>query len=636
MTVSKLEKQQFAEAVSIANVPTLLMVLVQLTGDERWLDEPYRPTRVRGLEDNDSGGLAEKIQLEIRDAALRAILAWRAGRAVEIPEPSPTMLVRMLSVAMGEYVPPEYGAFTAAQLGQAPLLNNNEIDLPDDFHAIIIGAGVSGLCAAINLDAAGIGYTVFEKNSSVGGVWWQNRYPGAGVDTPNHLYSFSFATYDWSAYFALRDELQGYLEHVADQFDVRPNIRFDTQVSRAIYQDREQRWIVETKTTEGRKDTHTANLLISAAGLFNPPAYPSIRGLDEFKGESWHSAHWPRDAQLSAKRVAIIGNGASGMQIAPKIQDEVESLTIFQRSCHWASPFEQFLRAVPDPIRFLLREVPIYQSWYRVRLGWTFNDRIHRSLQKDPLWKYPKRSLNAVNDSHREYFTDYIESELGNRADELMSKVLPDYPPFGKRILMDNGWYRMLRNPKVELVTEKVTRIMADRLIVSDGSEYHVDVLLLATGFRVLRLLDSYTVTGRSGVTLSDVWEEDNAKAYLGTVVPGFPNFFTLYGPNVQAGHGGSVIFEIEMQVSYVMDLIRKMAANKLGVVECLQSVHDDYNESIDEAHEKMVWTHQGMETYYRNERGRVVLNSPYRNVDMFSMTREANLTEFRTEPRHQ
>ena len=285
---------------------------------------------------------------------------------------------------MAETVPDEYGAFAAAQLGQTPLLNQAEIDVPEDFHVIIIGAGVSGLCAAVNLGAADIAHTIFEKHSTVGGVWWENRYPGAGVDTPNHLYSFSFASYDWSMYFALRDELHGYLEHVSREFDVRKQIHFDTRVKSAIYQATDQRWVVTVETADGSVETHTANIVISGTGIFNPPVFPDIEGLDSFEGESWHSAAWPRDADIAGKKVAVIGNGASCMQVGPEIQHEVDSLTIFQRSNHWAAPFEQFRREVPDPVRFLLNEVPLYQSWYRVRLGWTFNDRIHSALQKDP------------------------------------------------------------------------------------------------------------------------------------------------------------------------------------------------------------------------------------------------------------
>jgi 4-hydroxyacetophenone monooxygenase len=321
------------------------------------------------------------------------------------------------------------------------------------------------------------------------------------------------------------------------------------------------------------------------------------------------------------------------MQIGPEIQDEVESLTIFQKSVHWAAPFEQFRKEVPDPIRALLREVPLYRNWYRVRLGWTFNDRIHSALQKDPDWEHPERSLNAQNDSHRAYFTRYVVDELGDKAPELLERVLPTYPPFGKRMLMDNGWYRMLRNPKVTLVDNPVERIEHDRLLTEQGTEYEADVLLLATGFDVLNFITTYEAVGRSGASLTDQWEQDNAKAYLGTVVPDFPNFFTLYGPNLQPGHGGSLIFVVEMQVRYIMDMIQKMLRDQIGAVEIRREVHDAYNDKVDLAHEQMVWTHPGMTSYYRNERGRIVVNSPWRNVDFYEMTREADLGEYLAEP---
>ena len=360
---------------------------------------------------------------------------------------------------------------------------------------------------------------------------------------------------------------------------------------------------------------------------------PDIDGLDSWTGERWHTARWPADADLSGKHVAIIGNGASCMQIGPEIQNDVASLTIYQRSNHWAAPFERFRQAVPDPLRHLLREVPLYRDWYRVRLGWTFNDRIHSALQKDPSWDHPERSLNATNDAHREFFTQYVASELGDRADELMPKVLPTYPPFGKRMLMDNGWYRMLRNPNVSLVDDRIARIETNRIVTENGTEREADVLVLATGFDVLRLVNTYQAVGRSGRTLRQAWEDDNAKAYLGTVVPEFPNYFILYGPNLQPGHGGSLIFVVEMQVRYIMDVLRQMAEQKLGSVEIRPEVHEAYNAGVDDAHTRMVWTHPGMSTYYRNPRGRIVINSPYRNVDFYAMTKSANLDEYVTEP---
>ena len=298
------------------------------------------------------------------------------------------------------------------------------------------------------------------------------------------------------------------------------------------------------------------------------------------------------------------------------------------------APNDQFRKPVPEALRFLLREVPLYRTWYRLRIGWTFGDRLHSTLQKDPTWPYADRSLNKINDSHRAYFTQYIVSEIGDKT-ELLEQVVPPYPPFGKRMLMNNGWYRMLRNERVTLVSDPIVEIGPDRIITKDGAEHEADVLVVATGFDVLRFLTAFEARGRSGRSLREVWNDDDARAYLDLSIPDFPNFFCLYGPNLQLGHGGSFMFLAEMQVRYIMDVLKKMVTQGLGAVECRQDVHAAYNERIDRAHANMVWTHPGMETYYRNARGRVVVNSPYRNATFYDMTRAANLGDFIVEPRH-
>jgi 4-hydroxyacetophenone monooxygenase len=620
--------EHFTKAVASANVPTLLMVLVQLTGDQRWLSEPYLPKRSRGLSDNETGGLPLDIQHEIRAAALQAILAWRDGKPVAITHPSEELLITMMGVTMGETIPPEYAPMIAGELGlgsqQQPTAT-----VPDGFRAIIIGAGISGMCAAIRLQQAGVPYTIIERNPDLGGVWHENRYPGAAVDTPSHLYSFSFSPHDWNRYFAGQSEILEYLLKVADDFQLRSHIRFDTEVDEAYFDERTSQWHVTTRGPAGTV-TYAANLLISAVGAFNKPKIPHVDGTDTFVGPNFHTTNWPADLDLSGKKVAVIGNGASAMQVVPAIVDQVASLVVFQHSPQWASPFEKFKEVVPDEVRFLIAEVPLYYAWYRARMAWIFNDRLHASLQKDADWPHPDRSLNVINDAHRRALTDYITAELGDRVD-LHDKVIPTYPPFGKRMLLDNGWFRAIAKNHVVVETERVQQLREHSVVTSTGVEYEVDVVVWATGFDVVRFLAPINITGRDGLRLHDVWDGDNARAYLGTAIPSFPNFFVLYGPNTQFGHGGSLITVMERQVHYMMTALQQMFEGDLAALEVKAAVHDDYNNRIDAAHEQMVWTHPGMDTYYRNQRGRVVVNNPFRMQEFWQLTDHADFDDFIT-----
>jgi 4-hydroxyacetophenone monooxygenase len=627
-TSTPLSDTELRAAVELANVPTLLMVLVQLTGDLRWLDDPYRPSAARGLDENDTGGLDPEIGAEVRQAASEAISAWQAGRPVAMSEPDPELLVRMLSVAMGEPVPPEYGPMIAAQVLEEGSTPAPIPRVPPGFSALIIGAGISGLCAAVRLGQAGVPYTILERNEDVGGVWVENRYPAAGVDCASHLYSFGFAPADWPHYFATREEVHRYLADVATRFDVWPAIRFGTEVLSAAYDESQQGWTVDVRRAGGSTQTLSANLLISAVGAFNRPKMPNIPGLDDFGGPVFHTARWPAGVEIDGRRVAVVGNGASAMQVVPAIADRVERLTVFSRSPHWIAPFEKFRQPVPGPVRRLLAAVPIYRRWYRARLAWTFNDRAHPALQKDPAWPHPERAVNAVNDRFRQYLTDYINEQLGDRQD-LLGDVLPTYPPFGKRLLLDNGWYRTLTRDNVDLVTDRIARVDRDRIVTRSGEEHEVEVIVLATGFEVTRFLSTYELRGRSGIPLRQQWDDDDGRAYLGTMIPDFPNFFILYGPNTQPGHGGSFIAAVETQMDLVMTLLEGMAQRGWGSIEVKHSVTDEYNERVDAAHERMVWTHPGMDTYYRNSRGRVVVNTPFRIVDFWHMTRSADLDQF-------
>ena len=622
------DRARLQEGIATGNIPTLICVLYQLTGDERWLEPPYRPGRAKGLDDNDDGGLPEDIQAEIRAAAQAAILDWCDGKPVAVPAPSNATLARMLSVSMHEPVPESYGEIIASELGLTPHRTTPPHPLPAGTRVLVIGAGVSGICAGVNLKRLGVDFEIIEKNEDFGGTWWENRYPGAGVDTPNHIYTFSFAPNDWSRYFALQGELLSYFRGVADQFGLRDHTSFGTHVEEARWDEDSHKWVVSLRDADGSSRVERCDVLLSAVGVLNTPQIPNIPGAETFPGIATHTAQWPEDLDVTGKRVALIGNGASGMQVAPAIADRVASLTIFARSKQWAAPFPQFQKKVPEPVRNLLMQVPLYQQWYRIRQFWTFNDRIHASLQKDPDWPEPDRALNATNDRHRHLFTEYVRSELGERQD-LLDRVLPDFPPYGKRILLDNGWYRTVRKPNVTLIPDRLSRIEGNRLIAENGDSFEADVLVYATGFKAAEMQSSYDIIGREGQHLSQVWDTDNPRAYIGSTVPGFPNFFTILGPNVGLGHGGSMIKAIELQTSYILSILSRMAEQKAATVEVRPEVFEDYNRRIDEAHERMVWTHQGTENWYRNSRGRVVAITPWRNDYFWHLTRDADPADY-------
>ncbi|PXW30007.1 UNVERIFIED_CONTAM: 4-hydroxyacetophenone monooxygenase [Williamsia faeni] len=628
-----IDPARLGQAVTAANIPTLIAVLYQLTGDDRWLSERYQPTRSRGMDDNATGGLSDEVQGEIRAATVDAVIAWADGQAPALPSLDSRELMEVMEFTMGEPVPHEFGPMMAEVMGfdETPAPHPAR-EVPPDFSVIVIGAGIGGMLASVRLTEAGIEHVVLEKNSNVGGSWWENTYPGAGVDTPSYLYSFSFFRHPWSTHFGKRDEVQEYLENFAAAYDLRPNIRFGTEVSDVVYDDATQRWNITARDGDNTLISLSSNAVISAVGLLNRPKMPPVPGLDSFSGDLFHSAQWPSGIDLHGKRVAIVGAGASAMQIGPAIAGSTASLTIFQRSPQWIAPNDVYFSQVGDDVHWLMDHVPYYHEWYRVRLSWIFNDKVHPTLTVDPEWTEPKLSINATNHGHRAFYTRYLSDELEGRPD-LIEKCLPDYPPFGKRMLLDNGWYRMLKRPGVELITEGVTEITETGLTDSAGREHEFDVIIMATGFHTDRLLYPMDVVGRSGATTREVWGEHDARAYLGITVPDFPNLFIMTGPNTALGHGGSFITMLECQIRYIMDALSQMVDKDLGAIEPRRDVYDNYNKSVDDAHASMVWTHPGMSNWYRNADGRVVAVLPWRIIDYWTMTRHADLSDYLTEP---
>jgi 4-hydroxyacetophenone monooxygenase len=623
-------EEELRAALEEANLPTLLVVLAHLTGDPAWVREPYVAGRPRGMDDNDSGGLPEELQARIRDQAVEVLARWRTGELAD-PGPLPEeLLVELMTALAGEPVDQEFVGMIGEELGLVRRggATPGPAHVPDDFDVLVIGAGLGGVCAGIKLGEAGIRYRVVEKNAEPGGTWSENAYPGAGVDTPSHLYSFSFEQMaSWSRFYAKRGEINQYVAHCARRYGVDEHTSYETRATSARFEESSGRWLVELHHADGSVETVNPRVVISAVGQLNVPKVPDLPGMADFDGPLFHTARWPEGLDLRGKKVACVGTGASAMQLVPIVAQEAEELVVFQRSPQWAGPNVNYFREITDRQRLLFSTVPMYKEWYRFRLFWMFNDRVHRSLQIDPAWPHPERAVNSTNDKHRVFFTDHIVRELGERQD-LLPDVLPDYPPFGKRMLIDNGWFAALTRPNVRLVTDGVAGFTASAVRTSAGEEVEADVVVLSTGFETLRLLDSVEVVGRRS-SLREAWGDDNAFAYLGISVPDFPNFFCVFGPNTNLGHGGSIILNIECQVRYVVDLLTQMVEQGVDVVDCRPEVLEDYLDRVDAAHGRMIWSHPGFDSWYRNPQGRVVTNSPWRLVDYWAMTEHADLADY-------
>ncbi len=623
------------QAFQEASIPTLLMCLVQITGDESWLQEPFLPKRDTNLFADESGGLAAEAQQQIRAALVAVLGEISAGHRKISPPPKTELFTKMMSLCVAEEVAPEYAPMMMEAMGLTPRdvswknLSAESSQALENFNVLIIGAGFSGVCAAIKLDQLGIRWMMADANAEIGGTWLVNDYPEAGVDTPNHFYSFTFApNHRWPKYFSKRIDVLNYCKSVADKFKVTDRISLSTEVVSTTWDEASQKWKVVLRDQRGQLRETRANVVISGVGQLNRPKKSFITGIDSFSGPCFHSAQWRHDVDLAGKRVAIIGTGASSMQILRTVASQASEVTIFQRSPQWVRPSNDYHRDVKPQTMWLFENVPFYFDWYRFGLFWRFGDGLLPTLRHDETWPYPQRAMNSRNDKHRVQLTEYLLAQLDGRND-LVNKTLPDYPPYGKRILVDNDWYKTLTRDNVELVASGVDHIDGNQIVALDGSSRQVDVIILATGFEAGKMLASVAVTGRNGVTLRETWGDDNPRAYKGMTMPNFPNLFCLYGPNTNVAHGGSVIFQAECQMRYITSCITQMIESQISSVDVRSEVHDAYNKAVDDEHDQLVWSHPGMDSWYKNSQGRIFSPMPWRFVDYWSMTHDADLSDY-------
>jgi cation diffusion facilitator CzcD-associated flavoprotein CzcO len=488
-------------------------------------------------------------------------------------------------------------------------LSGESPGLPPRARVAIIGSGISGLATAMALGKAGIEDVVLlEKETALGGTWRDNTYPGCACDVPTQLYSFAFAPKsDWSRAYAGQEEIRAYIEETAAHLGVSKKVRANTEVERVRWDEEEQEW--ELNTGAG---TVRAQIVVSATGPWNEPVVPDLPGLESFTGHMFHSARWDHDHALEGRRVAVIGTGASAVQFVPEIQPRVARLHVFQRTAHWVLPKPD--RAISTLEASVLRRAPALRRALRAALYYVFE-----------LVGVGTRHVGAMRQVER----------LGRRhlrrsvTDvELRRALTPSYTLGCKRMLMSNDWYPALQEENVELVSMPVKEIRERSVVAADGSEREVDTIVFGTGFRMTDLPIAQRTFGREGRSLSDVWH-GSPRAYLGTTIAGFPNFFMMLGPNCGNGHGSAFTL-VEAQARYLVDAVRAMDARGLSSVEVRAEVQESFNERVQEALQSTVWNAGGCSSYYMDKNGRNAAIFPWSTIEYRRCTERFDASEYR------
>ncbi|QNP72164.1 NAD(P)/FAD-dependent oxidoreductase [Streptomyces roseirectus] len=475
----------------------------------------------------------------------------------------------------------------------------------------VIGSGFGGLGAAVRLRREGItDFVVLERADSVGGTWRDNSYPGCACDVPSHLYSFSFAPNpEWPRVFSGQGHIRAYLEKVADVFGIRPHLRFGAEVKRMEWDGRRLRWDIETAAGE-----FSADMVVSATGPLSDPKVPDVPGLETFPGEVFHSARWNHDYDLRGKRVAVIGTGASAIQIVPAIQPLVSGLTLFQRTPAWVMP--RVDRAISGVERAVHRKLP-FTTQARRGLLWGI-----RELQVQAFTKHPNQ-LGLVEKLAKANIAKSIKDPA------LKAKLTPDYRIGCKRILLSSAYYPALARPNVDVVASGLSEIRGSTLVAADGSTAEVDAIVFGTGFHVTDMPIADRVVGVNGRTLAESWGESGMESLRGAAVAGFPNWMTVIGPNTGLGNS-SMILMIESQLNYMADYLRQLdvLGGKVALDARSSAVHR-WNRRVQDRMERTVWNTGGCVSWYLDERGRNTTVWPGTTSEFRRATRRVDLAEY-------
>jgi len=474
---------------------------------------------------------------------------------------------------------------------------------------VVVGTGFAGIGMAVRLKQAGYhDFVVLERAEDVGGTWRDNTYPGCRCDVPSHLYSFSFAPNpDWTSTFSPQPEIEAYLRNVTDGFQVRPHIRFGHAVQDAHWID--GHWLIHTNQGD-----FTADLLLSGMGPLAEPSYPKLPGIESFEGEVFHSAEWNHELDLSGRKVAVIGTGASAIQFVPAIQPEVEELHLFQRTPPWVMPRPD--RKITKAEKAVYRAFPLVQKAVRAGIYWSRESLVLGFAKLPGIMKQGQRIAER-----------HLAQQI--RDPELRAKLTPDFTLGCKRVLISDDYYPAIAQPNVAVVTDAIHEVTPTGIVTEDGVKHEVDTIIYGTGFRVTDLPVMDMLHGRDGLTLREAWR-DGMEAHLGTAVAGFPNFFLLIGPNTGLGHS-SMVFMIESQIAYILDALKTMDADGIREVEVRPEVQREFVDGVRSSMRNTIWTRGGCTSWYLDSEGRNTTLWPSFTFRFRQLTRHFDRSQYLT-----
>jgi 4-hydroxyacetophenone monooxygenase len=623
--------EQIEQAVEYADPMVLRGLLFQLTGDESVVAMPVHDVTAGWI---DVTALADDGDARrLRAKAVRFLKSYRDAGAGEIEIGPAERLPQSLAMAAGkERLPEEDLPVWLEELALdrwARGLRWEEVPPAKQlqgFSVLVIGAGMGGLNAAAQLKHAGVEFTVIEKNSEVGGTWWESRYPGARVDSPSRGYQHILGADYMAPYpFCPQVENQRYFDWVADTYALRDSIVFDTEVRSLAWDEDTAEWIVEAEGPTGRREWR-ANAVITAVGFLSRPNIPELDGMSDFQGLMFHTARWPQDLDLAGKRFAVIGTGCTGYQMTPELARDAGHVYVFQRTPQWLFDLPGYLSPFPEQVTWLDRNFPYYANFMRFVTMWYAGPEVaRRSIDIDPDFDDP-HTRSAYNKRIRDGRIEFLERKLADRP-ELVAKMLPEHPPFSARPVLCDSEYSIvdaLLLDNVTLITDGVERITPTGIRSTTGEEYEVDVIVFATGYKANDFLWPMEVRGRGGRPVEELWAIDGPRAYLGAMLPGFPNLFMIYGPNTNpyGGGGGVVPFE-EIITRYALRCIRYLILNDKRSLDPTEQAYWRYNDLLDQEEARKLYSDPRANNYFRNAHGRSATNSPFTCPTMWRWLRD-------------